>query len=88
MPDATVFDQATAVIEKVRAQPIDALEALALQRPVRDPLLRSAMHIRQALVVSSKAVVVHQDRLHAMRASLLRPGTDHPVDGGSARRPG
>lgn len=66
MPDATVFDQATAMIEKAWAQPIEDLETLVLQRPVQDPLLRSAMHIRSALVVSSNAVVVHQQRLHAM----------------------
>jgi hypothetical protein len=64
--DATVFDQATAMIEKAWAQPIEELETLAVQRPVQDPLLRSAMHIRSALVVSSNAVVVHQDRLHGM----------------------
>jgi hypothetical protein len=64
--DATVFDQATTMIEKVWAQPIKELETLAVQRPVQDPLLRSAMHIRSALVVSSNAVVVHQDRLYAM----------------------
>jgi hypothetical protein len=64
--DATVFDQATAMIEKTWAQSIYELETLAVQRPVRDPLLRSAMHIRSALVVSSNAAAVHQDRLHAM----------------------
>jgi hypothetical protein len=62
----TVFEQATAMIENAWAQPIDELETLAVQRPVHDPLLRSAMHIRSALVVSSNAAVVHQDRLHAM----------------------
>lgn len=70
MSNATVFDQATAMIEKAWDGPIDALEALALQRPVQDPLLRSAMHIRSTLIVSSNAAVVHQDRLHAM----TRPG--------------
>jgi hypothetical protein len=66
VPDATVFDQVTAMIEKAWAQPIEELENLAVQRPVQDPLLRSAMHIRSALAVSSNAVVVHQDRLNAM----------------------
>lgn len=74
MSDATVFDQATAMIEKAWARPIQELETLALQRPVHDPLLRSAMHIRSALVVSSNAVTVHQDRLHAM----TRPGQVPP----------
>lgn len=68
MSDATVFDQANAMIEKAWARPIEDLETLALQRPVQDPLLRSAMHIRSALVVSSNAVVVHQDRLHTLTA--------------------
>src|SRR3954453_10346513 len=54
------------MIEKAWDRPIDALETLALQRPVQDPLLRAAMHIRTALVVSSNAAVVHQDRLHGM----------------------
>lgn len=66
MPDATVLDQATAMIEKAWARPIEELETLALQCPVQNPLLRSAMHIRAALVVTSNAVVVHQDRLHGM----------------------
>jgi hypothetical protein len=66
MSDPAVFDQATAMIEKAWGRAIEDLEALALQRPVQDPLLLAAMHIRSALVVSSNAVVVHQDRLHAM----------------------
>ncbi|WP_328912476.1 MULTISPECIES: hypothetical protein [unclassified Streptomyces] len=70
MPKTTVFDQATAMIEKAWAQPIEELETIAVQHPIQDPLLRSAMHIRSVLVVSSNAVVVHQDRLHAM----TRPG--------------
>lgn len=70
MSNATVFDQATAMIEKAWDGPIDTLEALALQHSVQDPLLRAAMHIRSSLVVSSNAAVVHQDRLHAM----TRPG--------------
>lgn len=65
MSDATVVDQATAMIETAWARPIEELETVAVQRPVRDPLLRSAMHIRSALVVSSNAAVAHQDRLHA-----------------------
>jgi hypothetical protein len=68
--DATALDQADAMIEKAWGRPIDALETLAVRRPVEDPLLRSAMHIRSALVVSNNAVAVHQDRLHA----LTRPG--------------
>ncbi|WP_433888531.1 hypothetical protein [Streptomyces sp. CA-111067] len=66
MTDTTVLDQATAMIEKAWGRPIKDLEPLALQRPLQEPLLRSAMHIRSALVVSSNAAVVHQDRLHAM----------------------
>lgn len=66
MPDATALDQATAMIEKAWAAPIDVLENLAVRRPVEDPLLRSAMHIRSSLVVSNNAVAVHQDRLHAL----------------------
>ncbi|WP_435127176.1 hypothetical protein [Actinacidiphila sp. bgisy144] len=75
MSDATVFDQATAMIEKAWDRPIDALETLALQRPVQDPLLRSAMHIRSTLVVSSNAAVVHQDRLHAMTSPGRMPAS-------------
>ncbi|MEU9155717.1 hypothetical protein AB0D59_35500 [Streptomyces sp. NPDC048417] len=70
MTDATALDQATAMIEKAWGRPIDVLETLAVRRPVEDPLLRSAMHIRSSLVVSNNAVAVHQDRLHA----LTRPG--------------
>ncbi|MFC4036151.1 hypothetical protein ACFO3J_32580 [Streptomyces polygonati] len=70
MSHPTVFDQATAIIENAWARPIEELETIAVQRPALDPLLRSAMHIRSALVVSSNAVVVHQDRLNAM----TRPG--------------
>ncbi|MFD5675817.1 hypothetical protein [Streptomyces sp. NPDC127040] len=65
MPDATALDQATAVIEKAWGRPIEALESLAVRRPSDDPLLRSAMHIRSALVITDNAVAVHQDRLHA-----------------------
>jgi hypothetical protein len=68
--DAPSFEQATAMIEKAWAKPIDELETLAVERPVQDPLLRSAMHIRSGLVISSNAVAVHQERLHAM----TRPG--------------
>ncbi|MFB7109158.1 hypothetical protein [Streptomyces sp. NPDC056291] len=70
MSDATALEQADAVIEKAWGRPIDVLETLAVRRPVEDPLLRSAMHIRSSLVVSINAVAVHQDRLHA----LTRPG--------------
>lgn len=70
MPDATALDQATAMIEKAWGRPIEALETLAVRRPSDDPLLRSAMHIRSALVITDNAVAVHQDRLHA----LTRPG--------------
>lgn len=69
MSDATALHQADAMIEKAWGRPIDALESLAVRRPVEDPLLRSAMHIRSALVVSNNAVAVHQDRLHALTRS-------------------
>ncbi|MGJ5804972.1 hypothetical protein ACSCB1_38635 [Streptomyces europaeiscabiei] len=69
MSDATALHQADAMIEKAWGRPIDALETLAVRRPVEDPLLRSAMHIRSALVVSNNAVAVHQDRLHALTRS-------------------
>jgi hypothetical protein len=72
--EPSTYDQATTMIESAWGQPIDALEALAHRRPVEDPLLRSAMHIRASLVVSSNAAVVHQDRLHA----LTRPGRTPP----------
>ncbi|MCX4785388.1 hypothetical protein OG369_04110 [Streptomyces sp. NBC_01221] len=70
MPDATALDQATAMIEKAWARPIEALKSLAVRRPSDDPLLRSAMHIRSALVITDNAVAVHQERLHA----LTQPG--------------
>ncbi|MCX4870861.1 hypothetical protein OHU11_03790 [Streptomyces sp. NBC_00257] len=70
MPNATALDQATTVIEKAWGRPIKALEALAVRRPCNDPLLRSAMHIRSALVVTENAVTVYHERLHA----LPRPG--------------
>ncbi|MFD4944639.1 hypothetical protein ACFWNT_19425 [Streptomyces sp. NPDC058409] len=70
MPDATALDQATAMIEKAWGRPIEALESLAVRRPSDDPLLRSAMHIRSALVITDNAVAVHQNRLHAH----TRPG--------------
>jgi hypothetical protein len=69
------------MIEKAWAQPIDELETLALRHPVQDPLLRSAMHIRSGLVISSNAVAVHQDRTRSSPAdrqgaasSYARPG--------------
>ncbi|MFD9427310.1 MULTISPECIES: hypothetical protein [unclassified Streptomyces] len=70
MPDATALDQATAMIEKAWSRPIEALESLAVRRASDDPLLRAAMHIRSALVITDSAVAVHQDRLHA----LTQPG--------------
>lgn len=70
MSNHTLFDQATTMIELAWAQPVNDLEDLAGKRPVQDPLLHSAMHIRAALAVSSNAAVVHQERLHAM----TRPG--------------
>lgn len=70
MPDANALEQADAMIEKAWGRPIDVLETLAVHRPVEDPLLRSAMHVRSSLVVSNNAVAVHQDRLHA----LTQPG--------------
>ncbi|GHD48769.1 hypothetical protein [Streptomyces mirabilis] len=66
MPDATALDQATAMIENAWGRPIEVLESLAVRRPSDDPLLRSAMHIRSALVITDNAVAVHQDRLHAL----------------------
>ena len=70
MPDATALDLATAMIEEAWGRPIEALETLAVRHPSDDPLLHSALHIRSALVITNNAVVVHQDRLHA----LTRPG--------------
>ncbi|WP_411076233.1 hypothetical protein [Streptomyces sp. cmx-4-7] len=70
MPTATMLDQATTMIEKAWGQPIEVLEVLAVRRPCEDPLLRSAMHTRTALVISDNSVAVHKDRLHAM----TRPG--------------
>lgn len=70
MPDVTALDQATAVIEKAWGRPIDALESLAVRSPGDDPLLRAALHLRSALVITDNAVAVHQERLHA----LTRPG--------------
>ncbi|SBU92108.1 hypothetical protein YW5DRAFT_03847 [Streptomyces sp. Ncost-T6T-1] len=70
MPDATALDQATTMIEKAWGRPIEALESLAVRRLSDDPLLRSAMHIRSALVTADSTVSVHQERLHA----LTRPG--------------
>ncbi|WP_344447225.1 hypothetical protein, partial [Kitasatospora nipponensis] len=72
MPDfaTSPLDQADALIAAAWERPIEELEALAPHRPVDDPLLRSAMHIRSSLVISSNAIAVHQDRLHA----LTRPG--------------
>lgn len=66
MSETTVYDQATEMIEKAWARPIEEPETLAVQRPAQDPLLHSAMHIRSALVISSNAAVVHQHRLHSM----------------------
>ncbi|MFB7776293.1 hypothetical protein [Streptomyces bauhiniae] len=66
MPTATMLDQATAMIEKTWGRPIEMLEVLANRRPCEDPLLRSAIHIRSALVITDNAVAVHQDRLHAL----------------------
>ncbi|QMU74787.1 hypothetical protein GXW83_02330 [Streptacidiphilus sp. PB12-B1b] len=70
MSTSTALEQADALIEQAWGQPIATLEAAAVQRPVKDPLLRSAMHIRSTLVVTDNAVAVYQDRLHA----LTRPG--------------
>ncbi|MFD5682963.1 hypothetical protein [Streptomyces bacillaris] len=71
MPDVTALDQATTMIEEAWGRPIEALESIAVRRPTDDPLLRSAMHIRSALLVTAdSSVAVHQERLHA----LTRPG--------------
>ncbi|GGR35049.1 hypothetical protein [Streptomyces roseolus] len=70
MPDTTALDQATSMIEKAWAQPIEVLEVLAVRRPCDVPLLRSAMHIRTALAITDNTAAVHQERLHA----LTQPG--------------
>ena len=76
MPDATALDQATAMIEEAWGRPIETLETLVVRHPSDDPLLRSAMHIRSALVITNNAVAVHQDRLHALtRPATCRPST-------------
>ncbi|WP_329612539.1 hypothetical protein OG244_03905 [Streptomyces brevispora] len=69
MPNATALDTATAMIEKTWARPIEALESLAARRPGDDPLLRSAMHIRSAMIITDSAAAVHQDRLHTLTRS-------------------
>ena len=69
MSTSTALEQADALIEQAWGQPIANLEAAAVQRPVKDPLLRSAMHIRSTLVVTDNAVAVYQDRLHALTRS-------------------
>ncbi|MFE4799145.1 hypothetical protein ACFRFL_29780 [Streptomyces sp. NPDC056708] len=76
MSNTTALDQATAVIEKAWNRPIDALESLAIRRPSDDPLLRLAMRIRSAMVITDSAATVHQDRLHALTApATCRPST-------------
>ncbi|MBB5939977.1 hypothetical protein FHS42_007075 [Streptomyces zagrosensis] len=52
MPNATTLDQATVMIETAWGRPIDTLQFLAVRRPGDDPLLRSAMRTRSALVVT------------------------------------
>jgi hypothetical protein len=51
-------------------RPMAELEAAAAVRPVEDPLLRSVMRARQALIHADTTARAHQDRLHA----LTRPG--------------
>ncbi|MFD8963445.1 hypothetical protein ACFV0C_00350 [Streptomyces sp. NPDC059568] len=70
MSDTSALGQATSLIEKAWGRPIDALETLAINSPVEDPLLRSAMHIRSALLVLDTTIAAHQQRLH----TLTRPG--------------
>ncbi|MFE4482097.1 MULTISPECIES: hypothetical protein [Streptomycetaceae] len=70
MPNATALEHADTMIEKAWGQPIAELEKAAIRRPVEDPLLRAAMHIRGYLTVVSNSVAVHQERLHA----LTQPG--------------
>lgn len=77
MSDVTDLDQVNTMIEKAWGQPISALEALAVRRPVEDPLLTAAMHLRSTLVVADNAITVHQERLHA----LTRPGHVPPFYG-------
>ncbi|WP_411088650.1 hypothetical protein [Streptomyces sp. 061-3] len=52
MSNTTALDQATTMIEKAWNSD--------------DPLLRSAMRIRSAMVITDSAATVHQDRLHAL----------------------
>lgn len=70
MPNTTSLEHATAMIENAWGQPIAVLETFATRHPVDDPLLRSAMHIRSALVITENSVAVYRDGLHA----LSRPG--------------
>ncbi|MBT3160148.1 hypothetical protein KQH42_28165 [Streptomyces sp. CHA1] len=70
MPTATMLDQATSMIEKAWGQPIEILEALAVRRPIEDPLLRSAMSAHAGLAITENSVSAHHKRLHA----LTRPG--------------
>lgn len=70
MPTATMLDQATSMIEKAWGQPVEILEALAVRRPIEDPLLRSAMSAHAGLAITENSVSAHQKRLHA----LTRPG--------------
>ncbi|WP_371602256.1 hypothetical protein OG345_05015 [Streptomyces sp. NBC_01220] len=74
MPRTTALDEATAMIEKAWGRPIEELEPVATRRPCDDPLLRSAMHIRSALIVSSTSTAAHQDRLHALTLPGYTPG--------------
>ncbi|MFD7908582.1 helix-turn-helix transcriptional regulator, partial [Kitasatospora sp. NPDC059747] len=70
MSDPTALGHADAMIEKAWGHPIAELGKASVRHPVEDPLLRAATHTRSHLVVVSKSVAVHQDRLHA----LTRPG--------------
>ncbi|WP_406281367.1 hypothetical protein [Streptomyces sp. NBC_00209] len=74
MPSTTARDEATAMIEKAWGRPVEDLEPLAKQRPCADPLLRSVMHIRSALVITETSTAVHQGRLHALTRGDHTPG--------------
>ncbi|MFH7338583.1 hypothetical protein [Streptomyces sp. KHY 26] len=70
MPGTTAFDQATSMIEKAWAQPIEVLKALSTRQPCADPLLRSALHTRATLAVTDEAAAAHKGLLQ----TLTRPG--------------
>lgn len=74
MPNTTAPDEATNMIEEARGRSIGELEPVASRSPCADPLLRSAMHIRTALVLSGTSAAAHRDRLHALTRPEYTPG--------------